>query len=87
MKQAFPVLKLPILVLLLLVGTSSLSAQDCYQTFLEEGKKAFASFQFETAIKKFEAAKVCGDRPSSPVADEWLAKAQNGFIDRLQLID
>lgn len=86
MKQAIPALKLPILVLLLLAVTSSLSAQDCYQTFFEEGKNAFEAFQFEKAIKKFEAAIVCSDRPASSDAEEWLAKAQNGYIDRLQLI-
>ena len=38
------------------------------------------------AIKNFEAAKVCSDRPNSSEAEEWIAKAQNGYIDRLQLI-
>lgn len=86
MKQAFPVLKILILMLLLVVGTNLLSAQNCYRTFIEEGVQAFNAFQFETAIKKFEAAKVCTDKPDSVEADEWLAKAQNGYIDRLQLI-
>ncbi len=86
MKQAYLVLKLPIFVLLLFVGTTTLSAQNCYQTFLQDGIQAFNSFQFETAIKKFEAAKVCDDKPGSAEADEWLTKAQNGYIDRLQLI-
>lgn len=86
MKQAFPVLKMLILMLPLMAETNLLSAQNCYRTFIEEGVQAFNAFQFETAIKKFEAAKVCADKPDSVEADEWLAKAQNGYIDRLQLI-
>lgn len=86
MKQADQARKLPVLICLLLALAFRLDAQNCYQTFLDEGIAAYNAFQFEAAIKKFEAAKVCVDRPNSTDADEWLAKAQNGYIDRLQII-
>ena len=86
MKQAIPASKLPMFILLLFATFGSLSAQDCYQNFMQKGKTAFEAFQFEKAIKNFEAAKVCSDRPDSSEAEEWIAKAQNGYIDRLQLI-
>jgi tetratricopeptide (TPR) repeat protein len=86
MKQADSARKLPVLICLLLALAFRLDAQNCYQTFLDEGIAAYNAFQFEAAIKKFEAAKVCADRPNTTDAEEWLAKAQNGYIDRLQII-
>ena len=92
MKQLHSALKLPILLLLLFVGTSELFAQNnpddksCYQLFFDDGIKAFNLFQFETAINKFKAAIACIDPPASSAADEWLLKAQNAYIGRLQLI-
>ena len=86
MKLAYSVLKLPIFVLLLFAGTGILSAQNCYQKFIEEGEKALESFQFKTAIDKFNAAIICPDRPASKEVEKLLAEAQIGYISQLQLI-
>ncbi len=63
-----------------LVGFS----QNCFQSFYEKGKSAYEALQFETAINQFRAAKVCDDLPVDHQLDEWINKAQNGYIEAIK---
>ncbi len=58
----------------------SLKGQNCYQTFLNEGIKSFETFDFEKAINQFRAARICDDLPSNNQIEDWIDKAQNGYI-------
>ena len=58
--------------------------QNCYQPFLEKGINAYDNLDFETAINQFKAAKICDDLPNGNEVDDWIFKAQNGFIDAIK---
>jgi hypothetical protein len=74
-----------IIILLILLNTFQLSfAQDCFQTFFDEGVKAYNALNFERAINQFEAAKICDDAPTGDKVESWISKAQNGYIDAIK---
>ncbi len=72
-----------ILILNLILPFCAIS-QDCYKMFYEKGNKEFHEDNFDSAIKSFEAAKVCPDKPIENNVDEKIVEAQNGFIDAIQ---
>lgn len=59
-------------------------AQDCYQVFFDEGRRAFEALDFEKAINQFNAAKICDDIPDNNEVDEWILKTQSGYIDAIR---
>ena len=63
---------------------SSSFAQDCYQTFLNEGIQAYDALDFEKAINQFKAAQICDDTPANNKVNEWIGKAQNGYIHAIK---
>ncbi len=71
-------------LLLFLAYTAALVAQPCYSTFREAGIAAYQRFEFERAIRQFEAAQICDDQPTQTDIEDWLSKARNGYIDRLK---
>ncbi len=73
-----------ILLSLFCVSKSDLFAQDCYQLFYEKGVQAYNALDFETAINQFKAAKICDDLPSGNDVNDWITKAQNGYIDAIK---
>lgn len=72
------------LFILLLTTGVGVFAQPCFQTFFQNGKTAYEQLKFEKAIKQFKAARGCKDGPSSNNLDEWIEKAQNGYIDLIK---
>ncbi len=78
MKHRLLRLSLSLLALLFFVMST---AQECYEPFLKEGIKSFEALDFEAAITQFKAAKICDDIPANNEIDNWISKAQSGFID------
>ncbi len=70
----------------LFILTISVQAQDCFKTFMTKGQAAYQAFDFEKAIRQFEAAKVCSGLSTAQEeeVDEWLDKTRNGYIRRLK---
>ena len=77
-------MRFSLLCFFLLFSTLSLIAQDCYDRYLQEGIAAYGSLDFETAIKKFEAANICPDRPEGEEVNPWLEKAKNGYLEAIK---
>ena len=59
-------------------------SQSCYTTFFNQGIEAYNELDFEKAIKQFEAAKECADQPRDGTVEDWINKAQNGYIDAIK---
>ncbi len=60
------------------------NAQTSYRVFLENGKAAYNTLNFEAAINQFEAAKISSPPADSiPVIDDWIQKSQRGYIDAI----
>ena len=72
-----------LIVLILVMFFRPGQAQDCYLPFLNEGISAYNILDFEKAINQFKAAKICDDAPVGNDIDEWINKAQNGYIDAI----
>ncbi|MFT5384751.1 MAG: WD40 repeat protein [Saprospiraceae bacterium] len=81
MKQK--ILQLGFTLLCMLVYTASFS-QDCYSSFLQDGITAYKLLDFEKAINQFKAAKICDDLPTENEVDEWISKAQSGYIEAIK---
>ena len=71
-----------VIIVAILMPLSSFS-QDCYKTFYDKGVEHFRNDDFDAAIKSFEAAKVCSDKPTNNDVDDKIVAAQNGFIASL----
>ena len=69
---------------LLIFSVQNLIAQDCYNVFFDEGVQAYDALDFENAIRQFNAAKVCDDKPNNNEVDEWIVKTQSGYIDAIR---
>lgn len=76
--------KLPLILSLLLLNSLGIFAQECFELFYEKGMNELRMEDFDTAIKSFKAAKVCGDNPGNIDVDEQIMAAQNGYIDAIQ---
>lgn len=73
------------LILLLIISLPFCSySQECYNIFYQKGLTAFGQENFDSAIKNFEAAKVCPDIPAVNDVDAKIVAAQNGYIDAIQ---
>ena len=73
-----------ILIILFFAVESTLTAQNCFQTFYEKGIEALERVDFETAINSFKAAKVCSDKPVNNDIDDKILAAQNGYINAIE---
>jgi len=74
-----------IIVLFSFIGFANiLYAQDCYATFFDQGIEAYDALDFEKAIRQFNAAKICDDKPDNNEVDEWIVKTQTGYIDAIR---
>ena len=79
-------MKNPILpAILFLLLANALSSQPCYQRFFQEGKEAFDALEFEVAINNWKAARICSDmtREQEAELEDWIERAQSGYIDKL----
>lgn len=72
-------------LILFLWPSSQAQTESCYQQFLSEGISAFDALNYPIAIRNFEAAAICPDRPANlRKLNEWLQKAKDRFINQLQ---
>ena len=72
-------------LLLFLWPSTQAQSESCYQQFLNEGISAFDALNYPIAIRNFEAAAICPDRPANlRKLNEWLQKAKDRFINQLQ---
>ena len=78
----FPFLALFFLIL----PSSDLSGQSLYDEFFQKGKTAYEALDFEEAINQFKAAKIARGvtREQERIVDEWIEKAQTGYIDAIK---
>jgi WD40 repeat protein len=81
-------MKMKIRSLFLIIAlTSSLDmrSQDCFQDFLQRGVDAYGLFQFQQAIDLFNAAKICPEINDDQIQeiDDWISKANNGYINEI----
>ncbi|MDH3648906.1 MAG: WD40 repeat domain-containing protein [Saprospiraceae bacterium] len=74
------------LLLLCFIGVFALSAQDCYDDYLRQGKQAYDDLQFEQALNLFNAARICPDNLDTEFQEvaDWITKANNGYIDAIK---
>ena len=84
MKSQNESMKHILLFLFFVLNTQISFAQDCYQTFLNEGIQAYDALDFEKAINQFKAAQICDDTPANNEISNWIEKAQNGYIVAIQ---
>ena len=79
-------MKYNILLFSLLFSFHLVSAQNkpCYKIMVTEGQASYDKLDFEMAIKKYKAARICHDRPANNEIDQLLEKARNGYIDNIK---
>ncbi|NND35026.1 MAG: WD40 repeat domain-containing protein [Saprospiraceae bacterium] len=77
--------KFHLLLIFTLGFVSGLPAQDCFDDFMKRGIDAYGLFQFQQAIDLFNAAKICPDNSEDQVQeiDNWISKANNGYINEI----
>ncbi len=63
-----------------------LSAQDCYTRFIEEGQAAIVQLDFEKAINKYKAAKICPDVSTAQLEtiNQKIDAAREGYIEEIK---
>jgi len=68
--------------ILILFSIHSISAQSCYDKFIAEAQEQIKQLDFEKAISKFKAAKICPDITDAQIniIDQRIEDAREGFI-------
>lgn len=61
----------------------------CFGQFLDQGIQAYYTQEFEKAIKSFNAAEICPDKPNNgdALVLDWKGKARNGFEDYIDSLN
>ncbi len=65
---------------------SSLVETRCFQKYFNAGANEYKAYNFENAIKKFKAAKICPRNSEAEIAKaiKWIKKAKNGHLESLK---
>ncbi len=68
------------------MSSSDLHGQDCFEDYLSQGQSAYNDLQFEEALNLFNAARICPDNSQEEltVVNDWIARANNGYIDAIK---
>ncbi len=66
------------------LNPASAQNRPCYKIMVAEGQASYDKLDFEMAIKKYKAARICHDRPTNNEIDDLLKKARNGYIDNIK---
>ena len=82
----FQTMKRSLLLSLCCCFLQYLSAQDCYTRFMEEGQAAIVQLDFEKAINKYKAAKICPDVSTAQLEtiNQKIDAAREGYIEEIK---
>jgi len=67
------------IVIIFLQLTAFAFSQDCYSFMHKEGETAYYAGNYSTALKNFNAAKECPDKPATNDLDTWIAKCNTAI--------